>query len=284
MPYIELNNVSYKYPYTRKSALRKVNCRFEKGGFYGVIGQNGGGKTTLCNVIRGLIPHFYQGDLTGEVLIDGVNVRDWDTGELSAQIGYVFQNPFTQISGIKDTVFEEVAMGLENMGVEKKKMIRDVLEVCERLDITDLLEKKPAELSGGQRQRVAFASIIVMNSETLVIDEPTSQLDPQGTEDVFEIIETLKKSNKTIILVEHKINLIAQYCDEVIVMENGRIIYNDTASKVLINPDLPQHGAGIPGVAVFGHAMAERNKPLGHIPITVSEAAMLVNAGRGGAH
>jgi len=282
MSYIELRDVSYRYPYTKKKALRNINCRFEKGGFYGIIGQNGGGKTTLCNVVRGLVPHFYKGDLTGEVMIDGTDVREWNTGELSAKIGFVFQNPFTQISGIKETVFEEVAMGLENMGVEKSRMIRSVLEVCERLKILDLLDKNPNELSGGQRQRVAFASIIAMDSETLVIDEPTSQLDPQGTEDVFAIIDTLKQSHKTIILVEHKVNLIAQYCDEVIVMENGRIVYNDVTSTVLANKDLGEHGANMPRVASFGHAMGEAGKPLGGIPITVDEAVGLVKDREGG--
>jgi energy-coupling factor transport system ATP-binding protein len=281
MAYIELKDVSYKYPYTKRKALKNISCRFEKGGFYGIIGQNGGGKTTLCNVVRGLIPHFYQGELTGEVMIDGTEVRDCDTGELSAKIGYVFQNPFTQISGIKETVFEEVAMGTENMGVEKRQMIETVLQVCDRLKIIDLLEKNPTELSGGQRQRVAFASIIAMDSEMLVIDEPTSQLDPQGTEDVFTIIDALKQSGKTILLVEHKINLIAQYCDEVIVMENGKIVYNDVTSTVLTNLDLPQHGANVPEVTTFGHAMKEAGKTLRHMPITVDEAIQLLKVGKG---
>ena len=276
MAYIELKNVSYAYPYCEVKTLTDINCSFEKGKFYGVIGQNGGGKTTLCNVIRGLIPHFYNGELEGEVMIDGTDVREWNTGELSAKIGYVFQNPFTQISGIKETVFEEMAMGLENMGVEKVQIIDTVLRVANEVDIVELLEKNPNELSGGQRQRVAFASIIAMDSEMLVIDEPTSQLDPQGTEDVFAIIETLKNSGKTIILVEHKVNLIARYCDEVIVMDNGKIVYNDEVHKVLVNPALPSHGANMPELATFGLAMEKAGKPLSHIPIIVEDAAALV--------
>jgi len=201
MAFIELKDVSYKYPYTKNFALQNVTCSFERGKFYGIIGENGGGKTTLCNLIRGLIPHFYLGKLTGECLVEGKDIREWDTAELSSKIGYVFQNPFTQISGIKPTVFEEVAIGLENLGVPKEIMLDRVAKVCEQLDIGHLIKNNPNELSGGQRQRVAFASIIAMDTDTLVIDEPTSQLDPEGTESVFNIINQLKHSNKTIILV-----------------------------------------------------------------------------------
>jgi len=276
MAFIELKNVSYKYPYTKDYALRDVTCSFEKGKFYGVIGENGGGKTTLCNVIRGLIPHFYLGKLEGEVLVEGKDIRDWDTAELCSRIGYVFQNPFTQISGIKPTVFEEVAIGLENLGVPKQEMLERVTKVCEQLDIGHLIKNNPNELSGGQRQRVAFASIIAMDTETLVIDEPTSQLDPEGTENVFNIINQLKHSNKTIILVEHKIDLIAEFCDEILVMENGTIVYSGPTKEILAKRELMDHNAAIPEVAKFGHAMNDAGKPLSRIPVTLSEALDLV--------
>ena len=281
MAFIELKDVSYKYPYTKDYALKNVTCSFEKGRFYGIIGENGGGKTTLCNLIRGLIPHFYLGKLTGDVLVEGRDIREWDTAELSSRIGYVFQNPFTQISGIKPTVFEEVAIGLENLGVPKDRMLERVAEVCEQLDIGHLIKNNPNELSGGQRQRVAFASIIAMDTETLVIDEPTSQLDPEGTESVFRIINTLKHSDKTIILVEHKIDLIAEFCDEVLVMEKGSIAFSGPTKEVLSKKELLEHNAAIPEAARFGHAMADAGKPLAEIPVTLEEALRLVRERRG---
>jgi len=280
MAKIELRNVTYKYPYTRDYALKDVSHTFEAGKFYGIIGENGGGKTTLCNLIRGLIPHFYKGKLKGDVIVDGIDIRDWDLNELSAQIGYVFQNPFTQISGIKPTVFEEVAMGLENLGVPKEEIIRKVTEVCKLLKIEDLIKNNPNELSGGQRQRVAFASIISMETEMLIIDEPTSQLDPEGTEDVFEIIKTLKESNRTLILVEHKIDMVAEYCDEVIVMNEGSIVFSGPSHAVLSDPAIMDCGATMSQVAVFGHEMAKAGKPLERIPITLAEAVSLVKARR----
>ena len=280
MAKIELRNVSYKYPFTRGFALKDVTYTFESGKFYGIMGENGGGKTTLCNVIRGLVPHFYKGKLKGDVIVDGTDIRDWDLDELSVQIGYVFENPFTQISGIKETVFEEVAMGLENLGVPKEEVIEKVSNVCKLLKIDDLIQNNPNELSGGQRQRVAFASIIVMETEMLVIDEPTSQLDPEGTADVFEIIKTLKESDKTLILVEHKIDLIAEYCDEIIVMKGGSIVFSGPTREVLTNAQIMDHGAMMPQSAIFGHEMQKVGKPLANIPITLSEAAALVKARR----
>src|SRR5690606_1732280 len=153
----------------------------EKGYLYAVIGKNGSGKTTLCNLIRGFIPHFHKGELEGDFLIEGKDVREWDLGELAKKIGFIFQNPFTQISGVKDTVFEEIAYGLENLGVEVEEIKRRVKKISKLLGIEELEDKNPFELSGGQKQRVAFASVIVMEPDILVIDEPTSQLDPKGT-------------------------------------------------------------------------------------------------------
>lgn len=272
MALIELEHVTYRYPFCKTPALDDISFSFQSGVFYGVIGENGGGKTSLCNLLRGLIPHFYRGTLEGRVIIDGTDVREWDTGKLSARIGYVFQNPFTQISGIKATVFEEVAMGLENLGCPKKEMVDRTLKTCRLLGIEHLLEKNPNELSGGQRQRVAFASILAMDAGILVIDEPTSQLDPQGTQDVFEIIQGLRGSGKTILLVEHKVDLIAEYCDEVLVMQNGRILRSGPTAEVLSAADLADVGAMPPQVAAFGHAMAAAGKPLGAIPITLAQA------------
>lgn len=277
MPIVEFKNVSYKYPLTKTCALKNINCTIEQGKFYGLIGENGGGKTTFCNLVRGLIPHFYNGTLEGEALVFGKDITQHDTAEISVKIGYVFQNPFTQISGIKETVFEEIAMGLENLGLPKDEIIAKVMDVCKLLKIEHLIKNNPNELSGGQRQRVAFASIIAMDSTLLVIDEPTSQLDPEGTEDVFEIIKTLKESGKTIILVEHKIDLIAEYCDEVLVMNQGEIVFAGPTQEILSNPNLPQHGAAIPQVAVFGHQMSAQGNPLATIPITVDQTVSLLS-------
>lgn len=269
---IVLKDIQYKYPLAENYALDGIDLTFEKGKLYGVIGPNGGGKTTLCCLIKGLIPDFYYGDLTGSVEIEGRSVSEWDKSELCTKVGYVFQNPFTQISGIRDTVLEEIVIGLENMGVPKEKMIKRAISVANRINIYDLLEKNPNELSGGQRQRVAFASILAMDADIYVIDEPTSQLDPDGTESVFRIIRSLKEEKKTIILVEHKIELMAEYADELIVMKDGKVLKNGPTKEVLSDPSLLRQKVEVPQTVLFSRAMEEAGKPLAGIPVTIDEA------------
>ncbi|MFF2889634.1 energy-coupling factor ABC transporter ATP-binding protein [Paenibacillus sp. NPDC057967] len=278
MSIITIKNLSYQYPISETDALKDVNVTIEKGKLYALVGANGGGKTTLCNVIRGFIPHFYKGDLRGEMLIEGKDIREWELGELSQKIGYVFQNPFTQISGVKDNVFEEIAFGLENLGMEPELIREKVAQVIEMLGIGYLRDKNPFELSGGQKQRVALASIIVMEPDVLVIDEPTSQLDPKGTEEVFKIIELMKKKGKTIILVEHKIELIAEYADYVILLNEGEVVMQGNTKEILTDERALSFGAAIPQYSMFGLEMRKRGMDLGTIPLTEKEAIEAVKA------
>ena len=276
MVLVSIKNVDFTYAYAEEPALRDVSLEIEPGLLYGIVGLNASGKSTLCSLIRGLIPHFHDGELTGTVEILGTNLTDWDSAELSRQIGYVFQNPFTQISGVKDTVFEEIALGLENLGVPRDEMITRVSEVVAQLGIEALIEKNPNELSGGQRQKVAFASIIAMDADFIVIDEPTSQLDPDASEAVFEIIRDLKKRGKSIILVEHKIDLMAEYADRIIVMKEGRIVMEGEVREVLTSPALADAHVPRPEVTELALALAREGRPLSAIPITRAEAHLLV--------
>ena len=270
---IEFKNVTYYYPLTDTPAVENINLSIEEGKFYGVIGENGAGKTTFCNIIRGFAPSFYKGELKGDVLINHRTAGDYEEGELALDVGYVFQNPFNQISGVKDTVFEEVAFGLENFGVPVDEIEQRVIDIMELTDITHLAEKNPFELSGGQQQRAALASIIVLEPDILVIDEPTSQLDPEGTESVFRIIAAMKKAKKTIILVEHKVDLIAEYADEIIVFEKGHIIRTGKTQDILSDISLIQQGAELPQMAIIGNELINRGVKLDYIPVTIKQAA-----------
>lgn len=276
MCFIELRDVTYTYPLAKEPALKKITCSLEKGKFYGVIGENAGGKTTFCNLLRGLIPHFYNGTLEGEVLIDGQEIREIDIDILSTQIGYIFQNPFTQISGVRKTVFEEIALGMENLGVDKEDMIKKTIEIAKLLKIEHLLENNPNRLSGGQRQRVAFASILAMDTEVFVIDEPTSQLDPEGTENIFEIIHMLKQSGKTIILVEHKVDLLAEYADEIIVIGSGELIAKGTTREILSDMSFLEKGVSLPKAAILGKALVNNGENLPYIPVNNVECIQLL--------
>lgn len=272
---IECKNVTYSYPLAEMPAIRDLNVNIERGKFYGIIGENGSGKTTFCALLRGFIPDFYKGELTGEVLVEGKKTTEYG-GELSAKIGYVFQNPFTQISGVKETVFEEVAYGLENFGVPVEEIERRVVEVMKMTDIEALAEKNPFDLSGGQMQRVALASVIVLEPDILIIDEPTSQLDPEGTESVFAIIKTLKEKHKTILLVEHKIDLIAEYADEVLVFKDGRMIAAGDKQEILSDLSFLEQGAALPQVAILGSRLKERGLPISRIPVTEKQAIEII--------
>jgi energy-coupling factor transport system ATP-binding protein len=273
---IEMIDLSYRYPTSKEDVLRQVNINIEKGCVYALIGTNGSGKTTLCNVMRGFIPHFYNGDLRGKVLVEGKDIREWALGDLAQKVGFVFENPFTQISGVKDTVFEEVAFGLENLGVEVREIKQRVKHTLQLLGIEELQDHKPQELSGGQKQRVAIASILAMEPDILVIDEPTSQLDPLGTEAVFKIIELMKKRGMTIILVEHKMELIAEYADYVFLMQDGRIVMQGDAATVFSDKRVLQFGVTLPQYALLGIEMNEKGMLLPRIPITEREAVTTI--------
>lgn len=278
MAAVELRNVSYAYPLTEEKALRNISVSFEAGRLYGIIGPNGSGKTTLCNLVRGLAPYFYRGELEGECRINGRLLKDIDFDELSVEVGFIFQNPFTQISGVKETVFEEIAMGLENLGVSREDMIRRTVQIIRDLGIEDIMDKNPNALSGGQKQRVAFASIIVMEPPIIVIDEPTSQLDPHGTDMIFEIIYKMKERGKTILLVEHKVDLLADYADEILVLNQGELVAHGPTREILTDDSLLNQGTAIPEVALLGRDLKLDGLNLPEIPITIQRAAEVLSS------
>ena len=264
---IECKNITYTYPISDEPAIKNLSRNIERGKFYGIIGNNGSGKSTLCAILRGFAPAYFKGKLDGEVIFNGKDISQYGY-ELAKMIGYVFQNPFTQISGIKETVFEEIAYGLENFGTPVEEIEKRVIEVM-KLTITDeLAMKNPYELSGGQMQRVALASVIVLNPDVLIIDEPTSQLDPQGTESVFEIIRKLKEQKKTIILVEHKIDLIAEFTDHVIILKDGEVLKEGDTNSVLTDISLLEHGIAIPQVTQLAIQLKENGLPINSISVT----------------
>ena len=273
MCYFKLEDVSYKYPLEDREILKNINLDIKKGEFWAVIGKNGSGKTTLCNVLRRFVPDFYKGELKGRITLEGKELKDYSAKEIVQKVGFVFQNPFTQISGVKETVFEEIAFGLENLALDAEYIRKRVEETLKLLRIEELRNKNPYELSGGQGQKVALASIIAMDPEIMVIDEPTSQLDPKGTEEIFEIIDILKKEGKTIILVEHKLELIAEYAEKVMVLDEGEMILSGNTEDVLKNKILMEKEIGIPQYAALAYKLMEEGKvQFEEIPITKEKA------------
>ena len=277
MGYFKIENVNYKYPLEDKQALKNINIEIKKGEFWAVIGKNGSGKTTFCNMLRRFVPDFYKGELTGKITLEDKELKDYSQKELVQKIGFVFQNPFTQISGVKDTVFEEIAYGLENLGLKKEEIIFKVEKILKLLEIEKLRDRNPYDLSGGQKQRVALASIIAMNPDILVIDEPTSQLDPKGTEDIFKIINLMANEGKTIILVEHKLELIAEYAQNILVLDEGEIILSGKAEEVLNNKILLEKEIGMTQYSILAYELEKARKvELKEIPITKEKTVELL--------
>ena len=273
MCYFKLKDVSYKYPLEDREILKNINLDIKKGEFWAVIGKNGSGKTTLCNVLRRFVPDFYKGELKGKITLESKELKDYSAKEIVQKVGFVFQNPFTQISGVKETVFEEIAFGLENLALDAEYIRKRVEETLKLLRIEELRDKNPYELSGGQGQKVALASIIAMDPEIMVIDEPTSQLDPKGTEEIFEILDILKKEGKTIILVEHKLELIAEYAEKVMVLDEGEMILSGNTEDVLKNKILIEKEIGIPQYAALAYRLMDEGKvKFEEIPITKEKA------------
>src|SRR4030066_186626 len=231
MAVIETKNVTYAYQNATKPSIIDVSIKIEKGEFTLITGPSGGEKTTLCRCFNGLIPHFYQGELTGDITVTGLNVVEHEIHELARHVGLVFQNPENQLFAL--SVEKDVAFGLENLGMPRDQMKDRVNWALQMTGIEELRERAPHELSGGQQQRVAIASVLAMQPEIMIFDEPTSFLDPLGAQKIFEVINDLKrKLGVTIILVEHRLDLAAKYADQVIIMDAGKIVLDGEPREI----------------------------------------------------
>ena len=282
MSVITVENLRYRYPHTKELALDGLDFSVEKGEFIGIIGENGAGKSTLSQVIMGLVPQFYKGAYGGMVTVDGIEAGKTPVAQLCGHVGLVFQNPFNQLSGAKDNVYEEVAFGMQNLGVPAEEMKKRVEEALKLLDIWQYRDRNPFDLSGGQMQRVAIASVLVMRPDVMILDEPTSQLDPEGSDEVFRAVETLTGSGITILMIEQKIEKLAAYCDRILLLHKGKQIAFDTPQKVFSMPDLNDYGIQAPAFTRICKA-EQVTLADGTYPVTVKEAAEVLREKRLGA-
>jgi len=274
MAIVNLQNVTYKYPLTETAVLKDINLQLNEGEFLAIIGPNGAGKSTLCYAISGFIPHFFKGELAGSINVAGLETGQSTLSEWVMNVGLVFQNPFNQMTGAKYTVYEEIAFGLENQGVPRGEMQARIEESMELTGITPLAERSPYSLSGGQQQRVALASILVMQPRVLVLDEPTSQLDPIGTREVFGVIRAMSQRGMTVILVEHKMEWIASFADRIVALHEGAILLEGQPGEVLTDPRLAQNGFGLSRYTQTARVAAESGlwPAERRLPVTLDEA------------
>jgi energy-coupling factor transport system ATP-binding protein len=226
---IQCENVSFTYPSDRASdglsqsreTLRNISCTIEDGSFVLLCGSSGCGKTTLTRLFNGLIPHYYEGDIAGRALIDGVEYKDLSLFDISKKVGSVFQNPRSQFFNVDTT--GEIAFGPENHGMPKAEVIRRIRQVSEQLNLVDLLGRSIFSLSGGEKQKIACGSAAALGPEVYVLDEPSSNLDACAIVDFRKLLTALKAQGKTIVIAEHRLHYLYDLVDRVIYLQDGEI-------------------------------------------------------------
>ncbi|MBI3165774.1 MAG: ABC transporter ATP-binding protein [Anaerolineales bacterium] len=273
MAFVILKDLAYQYPSSTGLVLENISLQIQEGEFVSIIGPNGAGKSTLCYALAGFVPHFFKGEISGEVEVDGRKSSESTLDEWALNVGLAFQNPFNQISGAKYTVFEEIAFGLENIGVPRDEMKKRVEDAMSLTGISDLADRSPYSLSGGQQQRVALTSILVMRPRLLVLDEPTSQMDPVGTREVFGVVRKMAEEGMTVVMVEHKVEWIANFADRVIALKDGQILIEGKPNEVLTSDLLIENGFGISRYTSAAREARKRGLwKKEKLPVTLDEA------------
>jgi energy-coupling factor transporter ATPase len=276
MALVETEDLTYTYPGASKQSINSVSIKIEKGEFTLITGPSGCGKTTLCRCFNGLIPHFYQGKMNGTIQVAGLNILDQPIYALARHVGFVFQNPENQLFAL--SVEKDVAFGLENLGISREEMKKKVDWALKLTGIDDIRDRAPHELSGGQQQRVAIASVLAMQPELIILDEPTSFLDPLSAKRIFEVIHQLNESlDITVVLVEHRLDLTAKYADHIIIMNEGSVALDGAPREILRSEETRLIGVGIPKATRLYQLLRKSGMRLGDtLPLSSDEMTDLL--------
>ncbi|MBS7610430.1 ATP-binding cassette domain-containing protein [Candidatus Bathyarchaeota archaeon] len=275
MSHVKVKHLSYSYGEGEGKVLKDISLEIDKGEFVLLTGPSGCGKTTLCRCFNGLIPHFYGGKMDGEVSVAGLRVSEHPIHEMATVVGFVFQNPENQLFAL--TVERDVAFGLENLGLPKDEISKRVTWALKIVGMEEFRFAAPFELSGGQQQRVAIASVLAMQPEVIVLDEPTSFLDPATALNIFQILKRLNDElHMTIILVEHRLELASAYINRIVLMNEGSILLDGDPRSILSQEESRLLGIGVPKVVRLFRMLRAGGIPFEHYPLTPSEGAMAI--------
>jgi energy-coupling factor transporter ATP-binding protein EcfA2 len=275
-PVIKVENLTYAYPTSKDFVLKNISFTVNKGEVLAVIGPNGAGKSTLLKALNGLVPHFYGGKYGGRVIVSGFEVLNTPISKMSTKVGFVFQDPEDQISGLALTVWEEVAFGLMMLGYPREEIDKRVREAIDYVGLTGLEKRSPFELSGGQMQRLAIATVLALRPEVIVMDEPTAQLDPLGKYEVLSVIEKLAESGSTIVLAEHEIEEVVYFADKMLLLDKGEAVaYGDTRKVVTMVEELKRRGVDPPSVTELTSLLKEKTGVDVALPVTLEEAVKI---------
>jgi len=244
---LEISGLNFRYPDAPKKAVADFDLSVPEQEIVVLAGPSGCGKSTLLRTVNGLIPHMYTGDYSGEVRVAGSVVKESTMRELAQKVGFLFQNPENQI--FMFTVERDIAFGLENLGVPRAEMRRRVDEAMRLLEIEDLALRAPHELSDGQKQRVALAGVLAMNPRLVILDEPTSLLDPRTAAELVGLVGRLRRDLGTsFVVVEHRLDLLVKVADRMVVMSEGRKALEGTPREVLFGDEAEAYGVSVPSV------------------------------------
>lgn len=273
---ITIQDFSFIYKGEKKPALQDVCLTVPEGGFLGVIGPAGAGKTTLARAVSGMIPHHYTGDYYGRVSVNGLDTVETSLSDISRLVGMVFQDVESQI--ISPMVEDEILYGLENFGVPREEIPARMEEAMERVGIADLRERTIGSLSGGQRQKVAIASIIALKPRVLVLDEPTGELDPRSSRQVFSLLKELNEEQGiTVIVIEQKIMLLGEFAKQLAVLSDGKILRQGETREVLAHSDeLEAAGVNCPRVTTLSRLLKEKTGREQPVCVNLDEAEDMV--------
>ncbi len=253
---LEVEGLSFTYPDAPKRAIAEFNLNLGEGEIVVLAGPSGCGKSTLLRAVNGLIPHMYSGSYVGDVRVGGVSVKNSSMRELAQKVGFLFQNPENQI--FMFTVERDVAFGLENLGVSRPEMRRRVSEAMGLLGIGDLALRAPHELSDGQKQRVALAGVLAMSPRLVILDEPTSLLDPKTAAELVALVAKLRNElGTTFLVVEHRLDLLVKVADRLVVMSEGRKVLDGTPRDVLFGEEAGGYGISVPAVTKVQKMLAK---------------------------
>lgn len=231
---ITFKNFTYKYPKGHEHMLKDVSFQVNRGEFLLITGCSGAGKTTISRAMFGALHHDIGGDFEGSVSLKGKDISQYKIGNIGQFMGVVFDDPDSQL--FMPLVEDEIKFGLQARNMPSGK--EDIKKALDRVGISHLISRAPHELSGGQKQKVAIAAALAVNPEILLFDEPTSQLDPQSTIEIYDILTQLKSEGKTIVLIEQKIEDIIDKVDKILVIDEGRVIAYGNPRDVLKSRDL----------------------------------------------
>jgi energy-coupling factor transport system ATP-binding protein len=271
-PIIAIENVTFTYAAGSTPALRAVTLDVSAGQILGIAGRAGAGKSTLCALCAGFVPNFYHGEICGAAMVDGQDVIGQPVATLVRHVSLVSSNPFSQISGARTTVFDEIGFGLENLGVARAEMHERIAWALRAMQIEHLADRSPYALSGGQQQRMVIAAALAMRPPVLVLDEPTAQLDQPATIELAELLAHQGRQGVTILVAEHNLEWLAELAQRVIVLDTGHIMADGSPQETLSDPLLLERGVGWPRPALFAVRAREQGQwPAGRpLPVTLA--------------